>query len=54
VSLVTKAKPVADLKGLVWGVTPIPREENIPWWQKPALVGALALAMALVLNWIFR
>jgi SSS family solute:Na+ symporter len=54
VSLVTKAKPVAELKGLVWGVTPIPREENIPWWKKPVFVGALALAAALVMNWIFR
>ena len=54
VSLVTKAKPVAELKGLVWGVTPIPREENVPWWEKPVLVGALALVAALVLNWIFR
>jgi len=53
VSLVTKPKPVADLKGLVWGVTPIPREENVPWWEKPALLGGIALAMMLVLNWIF-
>ena len=54
VSLVTKPKPVTELKGLVWGVTPIPREENVPWWKKPVLVGALALAAALVMNWIFR
>ena len=53
VSLVTKPKPVADLKGLVWGVTPIPREENVPWWEKPALLGGIALAVMLVLNWIF-
>ena len=53
VSLVTKPKPIADLKGLVWGVTPIPREENVPWWEKPALLGGIALAVMLVLNWIF-
>jgi len=54
VSLVTRPKPVSELKGLVWGVTPIPREEFVPWYKKPALLGTVALTVCLVLNWIFR
>ncbi|HEY1242582.1 MAG TPA: sodium:solute symporter family protein [Bryobacteraceae bacterium] len=54
VSLVTSPKPVSELTGLVWGVTPIPREKNIPWWERPALLGAIAIAAVIVLNWIFR
>lgn len=54
VSLVTRPKPVSELKGLVWGVTPIPREEFVPWYEKPALLGTIALMVCLVLNWIFR
>jgi SSS family solute:Na+ symporter len=54
VSLLTRPKPVSELAGLVWGVTPIPREKFVPWYEKPALLGAIALAVCLVLNWLFR
>ena len=54
VSLVTQPKPVAELKGLVWGVTPIPREEDVPWYKKPVLLGVIVLVACVILNWIFR
>ena len=54
VSAVTRPKPVSELTGLVWGVTPIPRDKDVPWYKKPALLGTTALAACLVLNWIFR
>lgn len=54
VSAVTRPKPVSELAGLVWGVTPIPRDKDVPWYEKPALLGTTALAGCLVLNWIFR
>lgn len=54
VSAVTRPKPVSELTGLVWGVTPIPRDKDVPWYEKPALLGTTALAACLVLNWIFR
>ena len=54
VSAVTRPKPVSELTGLVWGVTPIPRDKEVPWYQKPVLLGTTALAACLVLNWIFR
>ncbi len=54
VSAVTRPKPVSELTGLVWGVTPIPRDKDVAWYTKPALLGTTALAACLVLNWIFR
>jgi len=54
VSLFTRPKPIAELKGLVWGVTPIPHDEFVPWYERPVLLGAIALTVCLVLNWIFR
>jgi len=54
VSAVTRPKPVSELAGLVWGVTPIPRDKDVPWYEKLALLGTTALAACLVLNWIFR
>jgi SSS family solute:Na+ symporter len=54
VSLATRPKPISELSGLVWGVTEIPREKFVPWYKKPVLLGTIALAACLVLNWIFR
>ena len=41
VSLFTKPKSDADLKNLVMGLTPIPREEGVPWYERPMLWAAL-------------
>jgi solute:Na+ symporter, SSS family len=54
ISLVTRPKPVEELKGLVWGVTPIPPTGNVPWYKKPALLAVLVLAFCVILNWVFR
>jgi solute:Na+ symporter, SSS family len=54
ISLVTRPKPVEELKGLVWGVTPIPHDGKVPWYEKPALLAVIVLACCVILNWIFR
>lgn len=54
ISFVTRPKPVEELKGLVWGVTPIPHDGNVPWYEQPALLGVIALVFCVILNWIFR
>ncbi|HJS95252.1 MAG TPA: sodium:solute symporter family protein [Solirubrobacteraceae bacterium] len=59
VSLVTKPKPVEELKGLVWGQTS--KEERTVdedprdrlWWRSPVLLGAVVIAIVIVLNIIF-
>ncbi len=59
VSLVTKPKPVEELRGLVWGLTrKEEREVNADprdrlWWRSPALLGGVALACVVVLNIVF-
>jgi SSS family solute:Na+ symporter len=59
VSLVTRPKPVAELKGLVWG-EPDPDGPDVEaakqvrsWWESPAVLGYGALAVTLVLSLIY-
>ena len=54
VSLLTaRTKSDEELAGLVYSLTPRPRSEDEPWYQRPAVLGALILAATLVLNLIF-
>src|SRR6266404_1088599 len=53
VSLVTKPKPVSELEGLVYGVTKLPKEGDLPLIQKPIFWAGVALAALLLLQWIF-
>lgn len=55
ISLLTRAnKTDAELKGLVYSLTPRALAEHEPWYQRPAILGAIVLAMTLVLNIAFR
>jgi SSS family solute:Na+ symporter len=54
VSLVTRqAKTDAELTGLVYGMTPRTEVTEGPWWQRPSRLGALVLALVVVLNIAF-
>jgi SSS family solute:Na+ symporter len=54
ISLLTRrTKTDDDLRGLVYALTPRPKEEHLPWWKTPEGIGALVLAMAVALNVIF-
>jgi len=54
ISLVTRrTKTDEDLRGLVYALTPRPKEEHLPWWKTPEGMGALVMAMAIALNIIF-
>ena len=58
VSLVTKPRDPADLKGLVYSETPRedlvdPDEASYPWYQRTMPLAGLALGMVVVLNFIF-
>ncbi len=53
VSLVTKPKPVSELTGLVYGATELPNEGHLPLWKRPIFWGGVALALFLLLQWIF-
>ncbi len=54
ISFVTKRlKTDEDLKGLVYSLTPRPKEEHLPWWKTPEGFGVAVIVLAVVLNVIF-
>jgi len=54
ISLATKANKTDDeLRGLVYSLTPKTKDEGAPWYSRPATLGVIVLAGALVLNVIF-
>jgi SSS family solute:Na+ symporter len=53
VSLATEPKPFSELKGLVYGATPIPSEGDLPLLQKPLFWGIAALVVLVTLQIVF-
>lgn len=58
VSVVTKPKPIEELRGLVWGMANEDAAKDVDerdklWWRSPILLGGVALAMVVVLNIVF-
>jgi len=53
VSLATKPKPASELVGLVYGVTPIPDEGDVPLIQRPIFWAGVSLVILGILQWIF-
>jgi solute:Na+ symporter, SSS family len=53
VTLVTKPRPDAELRGLVYSLTEIAQEEHTTWWHRPIVWGALALVILVILQIIF-
>ena len=58
VSSFTEPKPVSELRGLVYSETPKeelrdPQEATMPWYRRTVPLAVLALAMVVVLNFLF-
>jgi SSS family solute:Na+ symporter len=53
VSLATQPRPEAELRGLVYGVTPIPRQTGVVWYMRPGLLSVVAAVVCLALNLLF-
>jgi solute:Na+ symporter, SSS family len=53
VSLFTKPKAEAELKGLVYGATELPSEGHLPLFKRPIFWAGVSLALLLVLQYIF-
>jgi SSS family solute:Na+ symporter len=54
VSLLTRPRPEAELEGLVYSLTPKPKDSIAPWYAKPAVLAGLVLAGCVILNVLFR
>lgn len=53
VSLVTRPKPEADLRQLVYGLTDVPKETGLPWFQQPAPLAIIVLILLVMVNLFF-
>jgi SSS family solute:Na+ symporter len=54
VSLVTRQrKTESELTGLVYALTPRPKDDGVQWYKRPGTLGVLTLLLALLLNIIF-
>jgi solute:Na+ symporter, SSS family len=53
VSLLTRPRAAEELQGLVYGLTPRPEDDSTRWWQRPAVLAVVVLALTVSLNLIF-
>src|SRR6266487_1838201 len=53
VSYMTQPKPVSELEGLVYGVTAIPQEAEVPIYHRPVFWAIVVGAVFVILNIIF-
>ncbi len=53
VSLLTKPKPVEELRNLVYGFTDAPPATNAPWYKRPAPLAIIVVGVLVVMNLLF-
>ena len=53
VSVATQPKPEAELKGLVYSLTPRAKEEHVAWYGRPFFWGMVSIVALLILQWRF-
>lgn len=53
ISLCTRAREEKDLVGLVYSLTERPSQEDVAWYMRPAVLGAIVIGIASLLNLIF-
>jgi SSS family solute:Na+ symporter len=53
ISLLTRPRPDEELRGLVYALTPRPRDHEQNFWQRPLTLGLIVLAMTALLNFVF-
>jgi solute:Na+ symporter, SSS family len=53
ISLLTRPRADEELRGLVYALTPRPRDDEQNFWQRPLTLGLIVLAMTLALNFVF-
>ena len=52
-SLLTKARPIAELEGLVYGATKLPKEDPVPWYKSEYTWALLVVVIFAGLNILF-
>jgi SSS family solute:Na+ symporter len=54
VSLMTQPRPESELTGLVYSLTPKPKDRELPWIKRPASLALIVIVLIVGLNLIFR
>lgn len=54
ISLMTEPRPEAELVGLVRSLTPLPKEDHLPWFRRPAYLGCVIVVILVGLNYWFK
>jgi SSS family solute:Na+ symporter len=54
VSLLTRPRTAAELRGLVYSLTDRLKSDTEAWWRRPAVLGVIVLALTFGLNLVFR
>ena len=52
--MTSRTKSDAELKGLVYSLTPKIKDEEKAWYLRPATLGVVLLIACVILNIIFR
>jgi len=50
VSVMTEPKPDSELVGLVYGVTPVPHEVDVPLWERPTFWAVVVAGVFVIFN----
>jgi SSS family solute:Na+ symporter len=53
VSLMTRPRAEEDMKGLVYGLTQLPKAENVPWYRRPGPLAWVVGGVCVLLNLLF-
>jgi solute:Na+ symporter, SSS family len=53
VSLRTRPREAQELKGLVYSLTPKPKDGDFPWYKRPVSLAMVVIALAIGLNLLF-
>jgi SSS family solute:Na+ symporter len=53
VSLSSRPKPASELHNLVYGLTDIPHDADLPWYKRPAPLAIIVIVALIALNLIF-
>lgn len=53
VSLASRPKPASELHNLVYGLTDIPHDADLPWYKRPAPLAVIVVVALIALNLIF-
>ncbi len=53
ISVVTRPRPDAELTGLVYALTPRPKDDQLRWYRRPAYLAVAVLIATALLNIVF-